>query len=105
MQPLEIRVPHSLGREELHRRIDAAVARARTEYEPQVGPIEADWVEQDRLDVGLSVMGMRFDGQVDVRDTEVLVRVQLPGMASLFAGQIRDGIQERLGGLLLAPTA
>lgn len=100
MQPLEIRVPHSLGREEIHRRIDAAIVRARTEYEPQVGPIEATWVETDRLSVGLSVMGMRFDGQIDVFEKDVLVTVQLPGMASLFAGRIRDGIQERLGGLV-----
>lgn len=100
MQPLEIRVPHSLGREEIHRRIDSAIVRARSEYESQVGPIEANWVETDRLAVAVSVMGMRFDGEIDVSDTEVLVKVRLPAMASLFAGRIRDGIEERLGGLL-----
>lgn len=105
MPPLEVRVPHSLGREEIKRRIDVAIMRARDEYEPQVGPIKADWVETHRLAVGLSVMGMPFDGQVDVHDTEVLVRVELPGMVSMFAGRIRDGIEERLGGLLVAPTA
>lgn len=105
MPPLEVRVPHSLGREELKRRIDAAIGRAREEYEPQVGPIKADWVEAHRLAVGLSVMGMPFDGHVEVQETEVLVQVQLPGMVSMFAGKIRDGIQERLGGLLAAPVA
>lgn len=105
MQPLEIRVPHSLGREELHRRIDAAIVRARSQYEPQFGPIEATWVEPDRLAVGLSVMGMRFDGHAEVGDTDVVVRIMLPGMASLFAGKIREGIQERLGGLLTAQPA
>jgi hypothetical protein len=47
---------------------------------------------------------MRFNGQIETLDKEVLVKVQLPGMASLFAGQIRQGIQERLGGLLAGPT-
>lgn len=105
MAPLELRVPHSLSREEIHRRIDAGLARARSEYESQVGPIAAEWVEPDRMTVGLKVMGMQFNGQIEVLDSEVVVKVQLPGMASMFAGQIRQGIQERLGGLLAAPVA
>jgi hypothetical protein len=105
MAPLELRIPHSLSREEIQRRIDAGLAHARAEYESQVGPIEAEWVEPDRMTVGLSVMGMGFHGQIKVLDEEVLVNVQLPGMASLFAGRIRQGIQERLGGLLTAPVA
>jgi len=28
----------------------------------------------------------------------------VPGMAGLFAGKIKEGIQERLGGLLGGPT-
>jgi len=28
------------------------------------------------------------------------VSLELPGMAGLFAGRIRDGIQEKLGGLV-----
>ena len=105
MAPLELRVPHSLSREEIHRRIDAGLARARSEYESQVGPIAAEWVEPDLMTVGLKVMGMQFNGQIEVLDSEVVVKVQLPGMASMFAGQIRQGIQERLGGLLAAPVA
>ena len=105
MAPLELRVPHSLSREEIHRRIDAGLARARSEYESQVGPIAAEWVDPDRMTVGLKVMGMQFSGQIEVLDSEVVVKVQLPGMASMFAGQIRQGIQERLGGLLAAPVA
>jgi hypothetical protein len=104
MAPLELRVPHSLSREEIHRRIDAGLARARSEYEGQIGPIEAEWVDPDRMTVGLSVMGMRFNGQIETSDKEVLVKVQLPGMASLFAGRIRQGIEEQLGGLLAGPT-
>jgi len=30
----------------------------------------------------------------------LVVRLQVPGMAALFASQIRNGIQEQLGGLL-----
>jgi hypothetical protein len=45
-------------------------------------------------------MGMRFDGSIEVLVEELVVQLELPGMASLFAGRIREGIQERLGGLI-----
>lgn len=100
MKPLEVRVPHRLGRDEMRRRLDQGVARAREQYADTVGEIDARWSGDDRMEVNVTVMGMGIDGAIDVYAEEVLVTVELPAMASLFAGQIRDGIQERLGGLL-----
>ena len=41
MKPLEVRVPHGLTPDEVRRRLDDAVVRARTEYADTVGPIDA----------------------------------------------------------------
>ena len=100
MKSLEVRVPHGLGRVEVRRRLDAAVVRARDEYAEQVGGIEATWEAEDRLRLALTVMGLEIDSEVDVLDSELVVRLEVPGMAALFAGRIKEGIQERLGGLL-----
>lgn len=100
MKSLEVRVPHSVGRDEARRRLDAAIVRARDEYADKVGQIEASWEGEDLLRLQLSVLGMPIGSEVDVRDEELIVRVEVPGMAGLFAGRIKEGIQERLGGLL-----
>lgn len=100
MKPLEVRVPHGLKPDEVRRRLDDAVVRARTEYADTVGPIEAAWENDNLLRVQLAVMGMKFDGSVEILIEELLIQLELPGMAQLFAGKIRDGIEERLGGLL-----
>jgi hypothetical protein len=50
-------------------------------------------------------MGMEIDSEVDVHEAELVVRLEVPGMAGLFAGRIKEGIQERLGGLLGVQTA
>jgi putative polyhydroxyalkanoate system protein len=100
MKQLEVRVPHALGREAVREKLDSALVKARAEYEQQVGPIQADWETADRMRVAVTVMGMKFTGQIEVADTEVLVKLDLPAMASLFAGRIREGIEERIGGLL-----
>ncbi len=100
MKSLEVRVAHGLSPEEVRRRLDDALVRARTQYADTVGPIEAGWETADRMKIKLAVMGMQFDGSVDVLVEELLVKLQLPAMAQLFAGRIREGIEERLGGLL-----
>ncbi len=100
MKSLEVRVPHSVGRDEARRRLDAAIVRARDEYADKVGAIEASWEGEDLLRLQMSVLGMPIGSEVDVREEELIVRVEVPGMAGLFAGRIKEGIQERLGGLL-----
>ena len=98
VKSLEVRVPHGLSPEEVRRRLDTALVHAQKEYASTVGPIEAEWEEQDRMRVRLAVMGMNFDGRIEILVEEVLVSLELPGMAGLFAARIRDGIQEKLGG-------
>ena len=100
MKPLEVRIPHRLPPAEVRRRLDDAVIRARTQYADTVGPIEATWETDERLRVGLTAMGMAFNGHVEILVEELLVTLALPGMAGLFAGRIQSGIEERLGGLV-----
>jgi len=45
-------------------------------------------------------MGMSFSGTIDIEDKDLLVKLGLPGMASLFSGKIKAGIEERLGSLI-----
>jgi hypothetical protein len=104
VKSLEVRVPHALGRDEVRRRLDAAVVRARDEYADKVGGIDASWEGEDRLKLMLTIMGMDIGSEVEIHVAELVVRVDVPGMAGLFAGRIKDGIQERLGGLLGAPV-
>jgi hypothetical protein len=100
VKAVEVRVPHSLGRDEVKRRLEAAVGRARDEFGEKIGDLDASWDGDERLRLLLSVMGMQIDSEVEIQASELLVRVQIPGMAGLFAGRIKQGIEERLGGLL-----
>lgn len=100
MKAVEVRVPHSLGRDEVKRRLEAAVGRARDEFGEKIGDLDASWDGDERLRLLLSVMGMQIDSEVEIQASELLVRVQIPGMAGLFAGRIKQGIEDRLGGLL-----
>ncbi|MFM9025171.1 MAG: polyhydroxyalkanoic acid system family protein [Planctomycetaceae bacterium] len=100
MNPIEVRVPHGLDQAEVRRRIDRGIEKARDEYAGQVGAIDAAWRDDGRLDVGFTVMGMPIQSEVELVPGEVVVKVTLPALAGMFAGQIRAGISQRIGGLL-----
>lgn len=100
MKAIEVRVPHRLERQEVRQRIDAALERGRSQYADVVGEIDASWEDEHRLRVLLAVSGMKFDGTLEILVEEVVVSVQVPLVAALFSGRIREGIEERLGGLV-----
>jgi hypothetical protein len=101
--PLVARQIAGFRDEAVRRRLDEAVVRARTDYSDKVGAIEATWRPDGSLALALDVVGMSIDSEVEVLAEELVVRLQVPGMAGLFAGRIRSGIEERLGGLLGGP--
>lgn len=100
MKSLEVRVPHRLEPVEVRRRLEDAVVRARDEYAGKVGAIDASWPDDGRLVLLVEVMGMSIDGEVEILVEELIVRLKVPAMAGLFAGKIKSGVAERLGGLL-----
>ena len=97
---LEVRVPHALDQDEIKRRLDEALVRARSDYADSVGEITAQWDGEEKMRFNLAVAGMKFDGSLEILIEELLVTLQLPGAAALFSGRSREGIQERLGGLV-----
>lgn len=97
---LEVRVPHTLDAGEVRRRIDEALVKAKGDYAEAVGQIGAEWITDDTLRFDLAVAGMKFDGSLEIMVEELLVKLDLPGAALLFKGRIREGIEERLGGLV-----
>jgi hypothetical protein len=104
MKSLEVRVPHELEPAEVRRRLDMAVNRAQSDFGDKISDLQASWNGDDRMQLFVVVMGMKFDGEIELLVEELIVRLQVPGMAGLFAGKIRSGIEERIGGLLAASS-
>lgn len=104
MKSLEVRVPHGLEKADVRRRLDAAVERAREEHADKVSSLEACWETEDRMAIDVVVVGMDIHADIDVEPAALVIRLELPGMMTMFAGQIQTGIEERIGGLLGAPA-
>lgn len=104
MKSLDIRIPHGLDQQDVRRRLDGAVDHARREYADKVTHLDAVWESENCLALEVVVLGMEIDGTVMNDPGALVISIEMPGMLSMFAGQIRSGIEERIGGLLKAPA-
>jgi putative polyhydroxyalkanoate system protein len=97
-QPIEVDLPHNLGKDEARRRIANNVHRL-TDHIPGGAQIESGW-SGDQLNLRVQALGDSVQSTIDVEDSKVRVRVLLPGMLGMFSGVIAGALQKK-GSVLL----
>ena len=97
-QPIEVDLPHNLGKDEARRRIANNVHRL-TDHIPGGAQVESGWTG-DQLNLRIQAMGESVQSAIDVQETKVRVKVLLPGMLGMFSGLIQGALQKK-GSVLL----
>ena len=97
-QPIEVDLPHNLGKDEARRRIANNVHRL-TDHIPGGAQVESGWTG-DQLNLRVQAMGESVQSAIDVQETKVRVKVMLPGMLGMFSGLIQGALQKK-GSVLL----
>ena len=97
-QPIEVDLPHNLGKDEARRRIANNVHRL-TDHIPGGAQVESGWTG-DQLNLRVQAMGESVQSAIDVQETKVRVKVLLPGMLGMFSGLIQGALQKK-GSVLL----
>ncbi|GAA4749137.1 hypothetical protein GCM10023264_14190 [Sphingomonas daechungensis] len=100
-RPIEVELPHKLGRDEAHRRIADNVHKLRDHLPGGAAAhVQSNW-SGETLNLDITAMGQTVAARLDVEETKVRVRVALPGMLSFFAGPIEAALKAKGGDLLL----
>ena len=97
-QPIDVDLPHSLGKDEARRRIANNVHKLQ-EHIPGGAQVQSGWTG-DKLNLDIAAMGQAVAATIEVMDSKVHLRVLLPGMLGMFAGVIQAALQKK-GGVLL----
>jgi putative polyhydroxyalkanoate system protein len=97
-QPIEVDLPHNLGRDEARRRIANNIHKLQ-EHIPGGARVQSGWTG-DQLNLRVQALGDSVDSTIDVEETKVRVKVLLPGMLGMFAGPIQAMLQKK-GNVLL----
>jgi hypothetical protein len=100
-RPVEVELPHKLGREEARRRIADNVHKLRDHLPGGAAShVQSNWAG-DTLNLDITAMGQTVAARIDVEEAKVRCRVMLPGMLSFFAAPIEAALKAKGGDLLL----
>jgi hypothetical protein len=99
-RPVEVELPHKLGREEARRRIAGNVHRLEDHIPGGAAKVSSNWVG-DQLNLDITAMGQKVAALIDVEETKVRCRVMLPGMLAFFAAPIEAALNMKGRDLLL----
>ena len=99
-RPIEVDLPHKLGREEARRRIAGNVHKLSDHIPGGAADVKSNWVG-DQLNLDITAMGQTVAAQIDVQETKVRCRVMLPGLLALFAAPIEAALNRKGSDLLL----
>ena len=97
-QPIDVDLPHKLGKEEARRRIANNVHKL-TEHIPGGAQVQSGWTG-DQLNLDVAAMGQAVKATIDVLEDKVHLKVLLPGMLGMFSGVIAAALQKK-GSVLL----
>ena len=97
-QPIDVDLPHNLGKDEARRRIANNVHKLQ-EHIPGGAQVQSGW-NGDQLNLTVAAMGEFVNATIDVMDTKVHLKVRLPGMLGMFSGIVQAALQKKGGALL-----
>lgn len=92
-QPIDVDLPHNLGKDEARRRIANNIHKLQ-DHIPGGARVHSVWTG-DQLTLEVSAMGEAINATIDVFDTKVHLKVLLPGMLGIFAGLVQSTLQKK----------
>jgi putative polyhydroxyalkanoate system protein len=98
-QPIQVDLPHKLGRDEARRRIANNIHKLKEHIPGGASHVDSTWAGDD-LNLAIHALGQAVDAKIGVEETKVRVQVMLPGMLAMFAAPIEAMLQKK-GNILL----
>jgi len=98
-QPIDVDLPHKLGKEEARRRIGGNIHKLQ-EHIPGGADVSSRW-EGDTMKLNIGAMGQAIDADLTVHEDRVHCHLALPGLLGMFAQPIAAMLRSKGGDLLL----
>jgi hypothetical protein len=92
---MRIALPHSLGREEVRRRLRARSGDFAGLFPGGVAEVAVSWPHEDRMALDVTAMGKTLAGMIEIGETEVAFVIELPGALSFVEPMVRGAIEQK----------
>ena len=97
---MRVPVKHNLPKEEVRRRLRERMPELPAHMPGGTADVTTEWPSEDCMKMTVGAMGQQIGCRATVSDSNVHAIVDLPGFLGLFAGKIRDVIQQEAPKLL-----
>lgn len=100
---MRVAVPHTLGKDEVRRRLTARMGEAPEKARESLGAlasVDMRWETADRLALDVSAMGFAIPCTLDLEDTALVFEVEIPAGLGFARGMIEGTIREKGAKLL-----
>ena len=98
-QPIQVDLPHKLGREEARRRIAGNIHKLEQQI-PGGAQVSSSW-QGDELKLAIKAMGQSVDAEIGVEEALVRCKLMLPPMLAMLARPIEAMLRNKGKDLLL----
>ncbi|MFM7404767.1 MAG: polyhydroxyalkanoic acid system family protein [Erythrobacter sp.] len=99
---MRVTLPHNLSKEEVRRRMRAHAGEIGSFFPPGLAHVTTGWPSEDQMSITAEVMGISIPGRVDVRDSEVVISMELPFLFNVMRAPLEAAVKKE-GVRLLAP--
>jgi len=100
MRKIEIRTKHNLNKEETKNKLLIEVPLLQEKYKNELKNLVIDWQDDTKFTTEFSVMGMKFKGNGEILEKELISILELRGAAELFYKRIQNAIEFKLNEIL-----
>ena len=97
-QPIDVDLPHNLGKDEARRRIANNIHKLQ-EHIPGGAQVQSGWTG-DQLNLQVAALGEAINATIDEMETKVHLKVLLTGLLGMFSGMVQAALQKKGGALL-----
>lgn len=100
MPKISLSFPHQLGKEEAIKRIRAAIEKEKVSRANIVTHSTENWVGDNHVDFTMTIFTYAVEGTLDIFEKSVDVTLELPMVATLVTGMIRNQLEQEISGFL-----
>lgn len=91
---MRVAIPHSLGREEVRRRMQARVGELAGFIPGGMAQVTPSWPSEDQMDLVIAAMGQQVGARIDIEDAQVVCHIDLPPALSFIEPMVQGAVEK-----------
>ncbi len=97
---MRVSLPHSLGKDEVRRRMHEHGHEIANYFPPGMATVENTWPHEDRMNLNITAAGQRIEGGINIDEDHVMIEMDLPPMLSFLRGTLERAVRKHGGRML-----